>query len=789
LYTDARMYAAKTEPGEASDLTAPLVPGGAGGGRWLASLLAVVTLLLLVSQLWVGMRSADRRIGLVVRESAAGLEVTAAPPGLPAAQAGLAAGDTVVRVAGVPVANTTEYNRVADFFRKGKPIEFVIKHGSEVRVVPIAPGVPFVWLDFLISAVTALCFLGVGLLAFLQRFGDLRAHLLFMFSGAVAIELSLPTGTIGYPVLTTLVTVLFYVLTGLQIGTELHLASVLPERQRWIVRHGWVVPMFYVAGAAVAVAATSTLVAEQVLSIAWWPWSFQQVELAVNDVSMPVWAAGIVVLLAIPAFRFPQPEGRQQAGLVLLGALPWAGIVFWSTAANVVGYDIPRWVDSLWSPLLLCYPVAVFIAIYRYHLFDIEFLVRRSLTYAVLTGALLLLFYAVLGAGSAFLSEAVAGTKVSVWVVAAATLLLGLLFAPLRSLVQRLIDHMFFPERQSQYELLTGLAHELASQGKLPAMGRRLVLQLREIFAVDGITLLLADPKSGVLVTLASSRLSQDRDLEQSFLLAPDDPGVRLLRRAKRPLPAAQLKAKSASFGQRLEYFQAVVAVPLLAHDELVGVLLVGAKVGGRRFPAEELELLNLFSHNVAAVLENARLFESATFENLTGLLRREAILDQLKRELERARRYGRPLAVGMADLDRFKAINDSYGHLAGDTVLTVIAQALSAGLRSSDTVGRYGGDEFLFVLPETDLESGVAVAEKIRGLVEQVRVNIDQEFAVTVTVSIGLASIGDLNDPDRPLAEALVGLADENLYRAKQRGGNRVEPAPIPVKSLLSSY
>ena len=764
------------------------VPVPAGDRRFRpvpAAALAAVTLLLLLAQLLAGLASAGRRVGLVVRETAAGLEVTDAAPGLPAAQGGVVVGDILMRVAGVDVANTADYNRAAESFGKRRPVEFVLRRGATPLTVSIVPGVPFDWLDFVISAVTTLCFLGVGLLAFVQRFGDLRARLLSLFCSAVAIELALPSGVIGFPSLTVPLLVAFYLLTGLQIGTELHLASVLPRRPPWLVRRPWVVPAFYAAGAAVGVGTTAALLAERVFSSRVLPWSFSQAEAVVNNVLMPVWAAAIVALLAIPAFRFPEPEGRQQAGLVLLGVLPWAGIVFWTAVATAVGAETPQWLDSLWSPLLLCYPIAVFTAIYRYHLFDLEFLVRRSMIYGALTGSLLLVFYAVLGAGSAFVSEAVAGARVSVWVVATATLLLGLLFAPLRTLVQRLIDRTFFPERESRHERLTGLAHELPSKGKLPAMGQHLVVQLREIFAVNGITLLLADPKSGVLAPLASSRdaAGGERDVDASHLLSPDDPAVRLLRRSKRPLTAAQLKGRSVSFGQRLDHFRAAVAVPLLAQSELVGVLLVGAKEGmRRRFPAEELDLLNLFSHNVAAVLENARLFESATYENLTGLLRRGAILDQLERELERARRYGRPLAVGMADIDRFKVINDTYGHLAGDTALTAVAQALMAGLRSSDAVGRYGGDEFLFVLPETDLGGAAAVAEKVRGLIEHVRVDLDDGRGFGVTVSIGLAAVADLDDPAHPQTGPLLARADENLYRAKQVGRNRVEPAVTPA-------
>src|SRR3954452_9731105 len=152
----------------------------------------------------------------------------------------------------------------------------------------------------------------------------------------------------------------------------------------------------------------------------------------------------------------------------------------------------------------------------------------------------------------------------------------------------------------------------------------------------------------------------------------------------------------------------------------MIGLLMVGRKEGARAWPAEELDLLNLLAHHVATVFENARLFESATYEGLTGLLRREAILEQLDRELERAQRYGRPLTIAMADLDHFKEVNDRQGHLAGDALLKRISQVASTGLRSTDWMGRYGGEEFLLVLPETGMAGACGVAEKIRALVQR---------------------------------------------------------------------
>jgi diguanylate cyclase (GGDEF)-like protein len=406
------------------------------------------------------------------------------------------------------------------------------------------------------------------------------------------------------------------------------------------------------------------------------------------------------------------------------------------------------------------------------------------LIYATLTGALLLLFYAALGAGGALFAQLVDGGRQSVWVVSAITLLLGLLSAPLRRALQQSIDRRFFPGRDALRRRLVALAGELPALGKVPLMGRHLVERLCEIFTVRAAVLLLADPRSRLLVSVAahSALRAGERaaapavDNELSLLLPPDDPGVDFLRRTHRPLHVEQIAARSPALAQRLAAVQARLAVPLVAHDELVGVLLLGGKqAAGAGFLAEELELLDLLARHVATVLENARLFESATYESLTGLLRREAILEVLEKELLRAQRYSRPLTIGMADLDHFKQINDRFGHLAGDTLLKRVAGAIAHGLRATDAVGRYGGEEFLLVLPETELAGAYAVAEKVRALVAGAHLRLDDGGEAGVTVSIGLASLAHLEGGATP--QALIAAADRSLYRAKSTGRNRVEP------------
>ncbi len=266
--------------------------------------------------------------------------------------------------------------------------------------------------------------------------------------------------------------------------------------------------------------------------------------------------------------------------------------------------------------------------------------------------------------------------------------------------------------------------------------------------------------------------------VETGVLFPLDDPGVEHLRRAARPLPVKQLAFRSPAFAHHGPEPEGL-AVPLLGQERLIGVLIVGRKEGSRAWPAEEIDLLNLLAHHVATVFENARLFESATYEGLTGLLRREAILEQLDRELERALRYGRPLTVAMADLDHFKEVNDRYGHLAGDSLLRRMSQTLAGGLRSTDWIGRYGGEEFLLVLPETGMEGAAALAEKIRDRVQGTLVPMDDGTPVHVTVSIGLASLGETagRGPGRITGRDLIAAADRSLYAAKGAGRNRVFP------------
>jgi len=235
------------------------------------------------------------------------------------------------------------------------------------------------------------------------------------------------------------------------------------------------------------------------------------------------------------------------------------------------------------------------------------------------------------------------------------------------------------------------------------------------------------------------------------------------------------------------------LCLPLVAAGEVLGLIVLRLETDPETTPVAGLArngwqlLLSAFRESVAVAVSNVRLRESlheqAFRDQLTGLFNRRFIDETLRIDLAKAARSGETFSVAMVDVDHFRTFNDTHGHEAGDLVLSTLGAHFIRCLRQSDTACRYGGEEFLIVLPGTTRDMAMEMLEMLRSSVEALLVRVDAKHQVSVTVSCGVATY-PLHGEDE---EELIRKADGALYYAKRNGRNRVaNPENVLGKSVI---
>lgn len=224
---------------------------------------------------------------------------------------------------------------------------------------------------------------------------------------------------------------------------------------------------------------------------------------------------------------------------------------------------------------------------------------------------------------------------------------------------------------------------------------------------------------------------------------------------------------------------QAVMGVPVMSGLTVMGILAVFTRDVNRHFSQFDLTMMESIGSQAGIAIQNAHLFaevnQLAVTDPLTHLYNRRYFFNLARVELERARRYGHQLSIIMMDIDLFKRVNDTYGHLAGDETLVSLADCVRSNLRQVDLPARYGGEEIVILLPETDLTSATTTAERLCQAIHDLRVPFNGDF-ISVTVSVGVASLQGQQITD---VSKILDQADQALYIAKENGRNRVVVYP----------
>lgn len=230
-----------------------------------------------------------------------------------------------------------------------------------------------------------------------------------------------------------------------------------------------------------------------------------------------------------------------------------------------------------------------------------------------------------------------------------------------------------------------------------------------------------------------------------------------------------------------------ILSVPMIYDKEALGTINIHTMGAKYQLSEQHIDFINNLSGQAALAFQNSHMYsqlkqqakvleKQAITDGLTGLFNHRTFQQKLSDELTRSRRYGMPLSLILFDIDFFKKFNDTYGHQFGDEVLRTISGLIHDSIRTVDIAARYGGEEFAIILPHTDLEGALFVAERIRTEVDQhVFSNQEGTLNVGVTISLGVAQWNGY-DPKNKLVEA----SDQALYKAKHNGRNQVQP-PLP--------
>lgn len=343
--------------------------------------------------------------------------------------------------------------------------------------------------------------------------------------------------------------------------------------------------------------------------------------------------------------------------------------------------------------------------------------------------------------------------------------------------VREQLDTLLKQAHANQQKMRLFSEQELLMIGitSLPELLDHLLSRLLEAFGLDTLSLLLIDKD----YELSRLLMQEGQHLLQlpALMIDGDDARVRDLYQTE-SLP--QLSPYRAELHQTLFHDttppQSVALLPLLRGGRLIGSLHFGSDNPHRFSSDSATDFLQHLAVISAVCLENcinhARLKQIGLTDPLTGVSNRRYFEQRIIEACATAQRYHRPLTALFVDLDHFKRINDTWGHLAGDRVLRGVAQLIAGHLRHSDVLSRYGGEEFVILLPETSAAAACDIAERIR---QTIAVQ-PQEIPAAVTVSVGVAALESFGDePLSDLSQRLLANADAALYRAKQQGRDRV--------------
>ncbi len=320
--------------------------------------------------------------------------------------------------------------------------------------------------------------------------------------------------------------------------------------------------------------------------------------------------------------------------------------------------------------------------------------------------------------------------------------------------------------------LLYGIGKAMNYISDLKKLLQYILIQAIDIASAEKGSLMLYDIEANLLNIRVLAGLGdteyQDKVNNNEIKCRSFKPGEGIAGRVfmdSQPMIVNNTREDSLFIESDTSFVRSIACIPMVVYNDVIGVINVTNKKNGQEFTNQDIEMLKAVADQAAVAVNKAQLWDMAVTDSLTGLYVRRFFMVKLQEEIHRAERYGKVISIIMVDLDRFKSINDTYGHDAGDRALETISNFLKKNIRDVDAIARYGGEEFVMMVPDADKDVAFGLAERLRE--DLAKVKLDN--MPPITVSLGIATF----PTDGTEVEDLIKKADAAMYAAKRAGRN----------------
>lgn len=707
----------------------------------------------------------SNRIGanMLIKENQ--VYITRVNPGEPLFQAGVKSNSYIVSVNNTPVHNFIQLD--AELNTIESTVEIVVFKNGRSSLHELKKGTPPKLQKVFIEALICALFLILAYISIPSRGNrnstrNLLIILLFLFLGLEYILIpfrGLLNVTTGLTYLITISGILLSAIVGgLTLALELHLLCIIPKPRPWFAQN---------KSAILALLYSTSVYFIFTLSFTYYDYYpegtlgtlFSYTAWTLIDI---LWISLILVILGIQFSGAKSSRDKNQLLIIFASMLPFIISISLFEWNFLNGIPEPKWLTSLETFASFSFPIGFMIAVKRYDLADLGQDIQRPLVFKFVSA--LIVFY-LLNSLYSYIFDLGSFDITRVIYFGFGSLLIGMSWFPLSRLLNNWTSSPWHGDIEVSAPTLNKTLDKILAYSKNDKLAENLPRLLNASLHTNWSAILLMDKNRNLSFNF-------QQNTEENF------PGDQVKKQMSSLFYERGALDDSSQSSDSTSLFDlgATNILPLLYHNEMLGIIVLAQSF--EHFNISH-KALNNFADKLAGIIFTNKMRRLATIDGLTNVLRREAILENLHNELSIHCNSEEEVSICLIDLDHFKQVNDTHGHTAGDTALEHIAKLITKKIRNNDLIGRYGGEEFLIILPKTKVEDAKILLESLRHFIYSSPIQISDDITLKISLSMGLISFigkkgAHCNINDQQIQD-LIHKADIALYQAKQTGRNKV--------------